>query len=138
MAEREKYYIGLNGQIFEVSKELYETYYKGQRKEKYFTHDLKQEHTKVDKETGEMIVIPSREDSYERLLEAEKLFAEEAENVEDVAVREVMLEKLNEALRILTDEETAIIHALFYQEISEVELAKKIRNSQNNLTVTKI
>lgn len=70
MAEREKYYIGLNGQIFEVSKELYETYYKGQRKEKYFTHDLKQEHTKVDKKTGEMIVIPSREDSYERLLEA--------------------------------------------------------------------
>ena len=138
MAEREKYYIGLNGQIFEVSKELYETYYKGQRKEKYFTHDLKQEHTKVDKETGEMIVIPSREDSYERLLEAEKQFAEEAENVEDVAVREVMLEKLNEALRTLTDEETAIIHALFYQEISEVELAKKIRNSQNNLTVTKI
>lgn len=138
MAEREKYYIGLNGQIFEVSKELYETYYKGQRKEKYFTHDLKQEHTKVDKETGEMIVIPSREDSYERLLEAEKQFAEEAENVEDVAVREVMLEKLNEALRILTDEETAIIHALCYQEISEVELAKKIRNSQNNLTVTKI
>ena len=138
MAEREKYYIGLNGQIFEVSKELYETYYKGQRKEKYFTHDLKQEHTKVDKETGEMIVIPSREDSYERLLEAEKQFAEEAENVEDVAVREVMLEKLSEALRTLTDEETAIIHALFYQEISEVELAKKIRNSQNNLTVTKI
>ena len=29
MAEREKYYIGLNGQIFEVSKELYETYYTG-------------------------------------------------------------------------------------------------------------
>lgn len=29
MAEREKYYIGLNGQIFEVSKELYEIYYKG-------------------------------------------------------------------------------------------------------------
>lgn len=75
--------------IFEVSKELYETYYKGQRKEKYFTHDLKQEHTKVDKETGEMIVIPSREDSYERLLEAEKQFAEETEKVEDVAVRAV-------------------------------------------------
>jgi hypothetical protein len=93
MAEREKYYIGLNGQTFEVSKELYEAYYKGQRKEKYFTHDLKQEHIKVDKETGGIIVISSREDSYERLLEAEKQFAEEAENVEDVAVRAVMLEK---------------------------------------------
>ena len=84
MAEREKYYIGLNGQIFEVNKELYDTYYKGQRKEKYFTYDLKQEHTRVDKETGEVIVVPSREDSYERLLEAEKQFAEEAEDVEDV------------------------------------------------------
>ena len=57
----------------------------------------------MDKETGEMIVIPSREDSYERLLEAEKQFAEEAENIEDVAVLAVMLEKLNEALRTLTD-----------------------------------
>ena len=119
MAEREKYYIGLNGQTFEVSRELYEAYYKGQRKEKYFTHDLKQEHTKVDKETGERIIVPSREDSYERLLEAEKQFAEDAEDVEDVAVRAVMLEKLNESLHTLTDEEAAIIHALFYQEISE-------------------
>ncbi len=133
MAEREKYYIGLNGQTFEVSRELYEAYYKGQRKEKYFTHDLKQEHIKVDKETGERIVIPSREDSYERLLEAQKQFAEEAENVEDAAVRAVMLEKLNEALYTLSDEETAIIHALFYQETSEVELAKKLGIARTTL-----
>lgn len=133
MAEREKYYIGLNGQTFEVSRELYEAYYKGQRKEKYFTHDLKQEHTKVDKETGEMIVVPSREDSYERLLEAEKQFAEEAEDVEDAAVRAVMLERLNEALHTLTDEEAAIIHDLFYKEISEVELAKKLGIARTTL-----
>ena len=133
MAEREKYYNRVKGESFEVSKELYDAYYKGQRKEKYFTHDLKQEHIKVDKETGGIIVISSREDSYERLLEAEKQFAEEAENVEDVAVRAVMLEKLNEALHTLTDEETAIIHALFYQEISEVELAKKLGIARTTL-----
>ncbi len=133
MAEREKYYIGLNGQAFEVSRELYEAYYKGQRKEKYFTHDLKQEHTKVDKETGEKIVIPSREDSYERLLEAEKQFAEDVVNVEDAAIRAVMLEKLNEALHTLTDEETVIIRALFYQEISEVELAKELGLARTTL-----
>lgn len=126
----EKYYIGLNGQTFEVSRELYEAYYKGQRKEKYFTHDLKQEHIKVDKETGERMVIPSREDSYERLLEAEKQFAED---VEDAAVRAVMLEKLNEALHTLTDEEAAIIHALFYHEISEAELAKKLGIARTTL-----
>ena len=62
-----------------------------------------------------------------------KQFAEEAEDVEDVAVRAVMLEKLNEALHTLTDEETAIIHALFYQEISEVELAKKLGIARTTL-----
>lgn len=133
MAEREKYYIALDGQTFEVSRELYEAYYKGHRKEKYFTHDLKQEHTKVDRETGQITVIPSREDSYERLLEAEKQFAEEAEDIEDAAIRAVMLEKLNEALHTLTDEETAIIHALFYQEISEVELAKRLGIARTTL-----
>lgn len=126
MAERKNYYIELNGQIFEVSRELYEAYYKGRRKERYFTQDLKQERTRVDKKTGQITVIPSREDSYERLLEAEKQFAEDVENIEDVAIRAVMLEKLTAALHTLTDEEKAIIHALFYQEVSEVELAKRM------------
>lgn len=126
MAEREKYYILLDGQTFEVSRELYEVYYKGRRKEKYFTQDLKQEHTRVDQETGQITVIPSREDSYERLLEAEKQFAEDAEDIEDVAIRAVMLEKLTAALHTLTDEEKTIIHALFYQEVGEVELAKRM------------
>ena len=30
----------------------------------------------MDKETGELIIVPGREDSYERLLEVEKQFAE--------------------------------------------------------------
>lgn len=133
MAEREKYYIALDGQTFEVSRELYEAYYKGKRKERYFAQDLKQEHTRVDKETGQITVIPSREDSYERLLEAEKQFTAEAENTEDAAIRAVMLDKLNDALHTLTDDETAIIHALFYQEISEVELAKQLGIARTTL-----
>lgn len=79
-----------------------------------FTHGLKEEHTRVDKETGKITVIPSREDSYERLLEAEKQFAGEAEDIEDAAIRVVMLENLNEALHTLDNEESAIIYALFY------------------------
>ena len=51
----------------------------------------------MDKETGRVTVIPSREDSYERLLEAEKQFAEDAVDVEDTAIRAVLLEKLNQA-----------------------------------------
>ena len=57
--EEQKYYILLDGKDFEVGKDLYTAYMKGQRKERYCTHDLKKEHRKVDKRTGEVIVIPS-------------------------------------------------------------------------------
>ena len=59
-----------------------------------------------------------------------KQFAEDAEEVEDAAV---MLERLNEALHTLTGEEAAIIHDLFYKEISEVELAKRLGIARTTL-----
>lgn len=62
-----------------------------------------------------------------------KQFAEDAEEVEDAAVRAVMLERLNEALHTLTGEEAAIIHDLFYKEISEVELAKRLGIARTTL-----
>lgn len=78
MAEK-KYYISLDGKDFEVSRELYEAYRKGQRREKYFIHDLKKERRKIDKKTGKVTVIPGREDSYERLAQAERQFIGEVQ-----------------------------------------------------------
>ncbi len=128
-----RYYIDLKGQEFEVSRELYEAYVKGYRKERYFTNDLKKERRRVDKKTGEVRIIPSREDSYERLLEVEKRFMEEVESVEDAAIRAVMLEKLNEALHMLTSRERKIIYALFYEGASEMQLAKEMGIARTTL-----
>ena len=47
MADKEKYYIAIEGQLLEVNKEIYEVYYKGKRKEQYFEQDLKIEHTNL-------------------------------------------------------------------------------------------
>ena len=131
--DKKRYYIELNGQEFEVSRELYEAYMKGYRKESYFTHDLKKQRRRVDEKTGEVRMIPSREDSYERLLEAEKYFMAEAESVEDAAIRAVMLEKLSEALQMLTLKERGIIYSLFYKEISEAQLAKDLGVARTTL-----
>lgn len=131
--EEQKYYISLDGKDFEVGKDLYTAYMKGQRKERYFTHDLKKERKRVDRQTGEVIVIPSREDSYERLIEAEMQFIEEAESVEDAAIRAVMLEKLNGALHMLTETELGIIYCLYYVEISEVQLAERMGIARTTL-----
>ncbi len=133
MAEEKKYYISIDRKKFEVCRELYEAYTKGQRKDRYFTCDLKHEHERVDTKTGEVKIIPAREDSYERLLEAEKQFMTEAESVEDAAIRAVMLEKLNSALHMLTESEAGIIYSLFYEEISETRLARDMGIARTTL-----
>ncbi len=133
MAEKEKYYIGLNDQSIEVNQEVYEAYYKGQRKEKYFAEDLKREQKRIDSKTGETIVIPSREDSYERLLKAEKQFVSDEESVEEIILRKDMLDRLDHALKKLEREELFLIHSLFYQEISETELARQLGIARTTL-----
>ena len=80
----------------------------------------------LNPKTGEIMVIPSREDSYERLLEAEKQFVSDTESVEELVMRGIILERLDYAMKKLAKEELAIIYALFYQEISELELAKQL------------
>lgn len=126
MSEEKKYYISVDGKKFEACRELYEAYTRGRCKDSYFTHDLKQERKRVDRKTGKVTVTPSREDSYERLLEAEQQFSVEAESVEGAAIRAVLLEKLNSALHILTKEEKAIIYTLYYMEASDTDLAKNM------------
>jgi len=133
LAEEKKYYISIGREKFEVCRELYEAYTKGRRKDSYFTHDLKQGHERVDRKTGEVKIIPGREDSYERLLEAERQFVADVESVEDAAVRAVMLEKLNEAMHMLTDNEEQIIYSLFYKETSEAKLARDMGIARTTL-----
>lgn len=128
-----KYYISIDRKKFEVCRELYEAYTKGQRKDDYFFHDLKQARKRMDTKTGEVKIIPGREDSYERLLEAEKQFMTEAESVEDAAIRAVMLEKLNNAMHMLTDSEAGIIYSLFYKEVSETQLAREMGIARTTL-----
>ena len=62
--ERANYYLYIDGQTVPVSEQVYRVYQHYERKEEYFSYDLKVE--KFQKETASF--LPSREDSYERLL----------------------------------------------------------------------
>lgn len=70
-----------------------------------------------------VVCIPSREDSYERLLEENRQFTAEEESVEDVAVKTVMIEKMLSSLKILSTEEQALISKLFFEGKSEHQLS---------------
>ena len=118
------FYLYIDGKPVEVSEAVYLEYYRGERKERYFMEDLKTERFLVDVELQTVTVIPSREDSYERLLEADKQFAANEESTVDTAIKELLLERLEEALHTLSDEEMALIHELFYLNRTEREVSK--------------
>lgn len=68
--ESTNYYLYIDGQAVPVSEQVYRVYQHYERKEEYFSYDLKTE--KFQKDTA--IFLPSREDSYERLLEKDRQF----------------------------------------------------------------
>jgi len=123
--------IWVRGQFVEVTDEVYTAYMRGDRKMRYFEADLKSERP-VYGSNGEIKqVLPSREDSLDRLMEENaRQFAAAAESVEDVVIRKLAVDKLHTALMQLTKEERDFICALFFDEKTESEVAKGLGVSQ--------
>ena len=112
-----KKYPGLREEIIEVLE-------KSDRKMEYQQYDLKVERYRIDYTKGTIIYLPSREDSFDRLLEENKQFEADAEDVEDAALKAVMIEKLLNCLKLLSPEEQELISELFFKGKSEHQLAK--------------
>ena len=122
-----KYNIYINNTKFEVSEEIYKEYYKEKEHSKY----LRKEERKVS------IV------SYEELsnkLSAEDIIADDTVDVENEAINNIMISKLKEALKTLSEQELELINSLVYQEMSEREFSKRtgipqktVNNRKNKL-----
>ena len=72
-----------DGNRVPVSRNVYDTYWRYANKEDYFMRSLKEERFRYDPERQIAEFLPSREDSYERLLEEGEEFACEQKSVED-------------------------------------------------------
>jgi RNA polymerase sigma factor (sigma-70 family) len=106
-----------------LSDEIIEVLIKSDRKMEYQQYDLKVERYRIDQAKGTITYIPSREDSLDRLLEEKRQFAADAEDVEDTAVKAVMIEKMLACLKQLTPEEQELITELFFKGKSERQLS---------------
>jgi len=113
-----KKYPGLSDEIAEVLE-------KSDRKMEYLQYDLKVEHYRIDYAKKTVTYLSSREDSYERLLEENRQFAAETESVEDAAIKAVMIEKMLNCLKLLTQEEQELITRLYFKGISEHQLSRE-------------
>ena len=115
----------------EASEEVIAVLKTTERKMQYQEYDLKVERTVVDQENRTVEQIPSREDSYERMLEQNVQFAEETASAEEQALQNIQTQQLHKALLLLSDDERDLIERLFFQEQTEREIAAVYGLSQN-------
>lgn len=121
----------INGHYIKVTDEVYSAYVKGQRKMDYFEKDLKIEHIFRNKDGSIKKIVPSREDSFERLVyENSVRFSDGGYNVEDEVQRHDNIRELHIALQQLTTKERIIIKMLFYDYMKEREVASILGISQ--------
>lgn len=129
--DADKKYIWLNGQPIEVTEEVYSVYMKGDRKMRYFEADLKTERVVLDESGQVERIVPSREDSLDRLMEDNAAqFPDRHDSVEETVLRKLAIDRVQEALTYLTEKERELISALFFQEMTEREYAQRIGVSQ--------
>lgn len=129
--DADKKRLWVSGQLLEVTDEVYDAYMKGDRKMRYFESDLKEERFLMDENGQIRQVIPSWEDSLDRLMDdnAEQ-FVDRHESVEDMVLRRISFERLYKALGTLTERERKLIEALFFEEMTERKVALFLGISQ--------
>lgn len=107
-------YIKIKGELINVSEEVYLTYYRMESRARYLE--------KKDIRNGK--VLYSNLDTDE-ILGEEGIPDLNSESVEDAVVRRLMADKLHQCLEKLSAEERDLIVEIYFNEKSEVQLAKE-------------
>lgn len=123
--------IYVQGEAVPVSEEVYRVYHHYERKEEYFSYDRKR--GKFQQDTGTF--LPSKEDSYDRLLEQDQQFASPDVSTEDQVISQVWLESF---AKYLTQEERELLYKLYFQEKTEREVSRKLGISKSTLHRRKV
>ena len=130
--------IWICGQYIEVTDEVYKAHIQSDRKMRYFENDLKTERFVLGNENQVVRVIPSREDSLDRLMdENAQQFPGGEESVENTVLHKLEVDKLHTALSMLAPEEQALIRALFFEEKTERQYAEELGVYRNAVHVRK-
>ena len=128
-----KYYIK-GGKAVEVSDEIHKYLTTSDRQMRYCDEDRKQSDWDIDMENEKVTEIPSREDSFERLTDIGKEFADIASDFREQAIKKVLLDQ---ALAKLSDEEYYLITQLYFLQRTEQDLAGELRKTQQNINKIK-
>lgn len=113
-SENEKrYFIPVDGKVYETTKEIYEVYYQMDRRERYLEErDIK---------NGVLNFGDIDDANYA----AEERIIDENADVEKEVIDQILWNAVLEAMSLLSDEENWLIQELFFYGKSEVILSKE-------------
>ena len=104
---------------------------KSDRKMEYMEVDIKQERFSYDPEGKVADLLPSREDSYDRLMEEEhRQFAMEQPTPESLLLLEAEYNKLYRAIAHLEKDEQCLIILRYWYDWTQLQVADKLGISQ--------
>ena len=119
--------IYIKGEKVCVTDEVHRVFAKSKRKERYLYNELKNETFIINQKKEKIIIIPHREDSYERLTnDCDQQFADESENTEDEAITNMLIDKLRDAVMRLSDTEKHIIFGLFFEDKTAKRISEEL------------
>ena len=123
MADKEKYLIRLQGKLIEVSEDVYYAYFQMER----------QERTQEEKYQRNHVV------SYDALDNGETVGVEGVADLETPSMEELIMAKelrdrLHHAIEALPKAERELIRAIYFEEMTEKEYAKRTGMSQTGIS----
>jgi len=138
------YFVTVNNQDVEVSEEVYRVYASSARKMRYMAFDLKRDRvlrdakgmTVID-EHGQPVTLPEREVSLEKLLEEDWDFPDPESAADDIVLRKMRFEELHRCSASLSRDESALIQALYFRDMTEREYSKELNISKTALHARK-
>ena len=123
MADKEKYVIKIQGELIEVSEDVYYAYFRMERQERW-QEEKKQEHGVV---------------SYDALDNGETVGAEAvpdliSPSLEDTAIEMELHNRLHHAVEVLPKAERELIQAIYFEGLTEKEYAQRYGMSQTGVS----
>lgn len=123
MAEQKKYYIHVPGALVEVSEGVYFAYYQEKRRGR----------TLREKDERNGAVSYDGLDTPE-LTGQEMIPDRRATSVEDAAIANILCDKLHHCLALLDEPDRQLIHALYFEGLSERKYAKRVAIPQQTIS----
>lgn len=122
MADKEKYMINIQGELIEVSEDVYYAYFRMERQERW----------QEEKQLEHGVVSYDALDNGE-VVGAESVTDVDAPSPEDLAIAKELKDRLHRAIAALPKAERELIHALYFEDVSVADYAEQVGMSRRGI-----